>query len=1312
MRDQVAGERTRSLSLILAGVVISNLVALPFAAAEAFPESKSPSQIEPTASRKLSLEQRINYQRRLEAVNWRHRIWPAENPRPKPALDEVLPQEAMRTKVEDYLRKSAALATYWHRPITAEQLQAEINRLAAQSKQPERLAELFAALDNDAFVIAECLARPLVADRLVRNWYAYDERFHGELKSQIEADIKAHGSAGRMRQMSGVYSEIEWSKEKDSAEDEPSSTNERSLKVNSREWNEMLNKLTPVFERNNSAAVAQLPLDRLSKLQEGEDRYYVTAILSKHKDRMTIARVDWEKRSLDIWWQSERRNIGTQTDDLAGDYSLSQVGSPASACTSDTWTSIGSGPFERDGHTAVWTGTEMIVWGGRTGTGFNLSVFNTGSRYNPATDTWNATSTINAPAARRNHTAVWTGSVMIVWGGNDSPSDNINNGLNTGGRYSPSSDTWSSTSITNAPGSRDNHKAIWTGAEMIVWGGSITVNSITTYFNTGGRYNPSADGWTMTSTSNAPDGRHFFTAVWTGGLMIIWGGFNSTGDLNTGGRYNPASDSWLATNTIAAPETRRLHAAVWTGTEMIIASGVGPNNPPNPPDRNTGGRYDPLTDTWFPTSTTNAPSGRNSAVAWTGAEMIVWGGFRRGINSQGSFLQSGARYNPSTNNWTAMNFDGAPAARELATAVWDTKEVIIWGGSVSFSGSYTLYDNGGRYDPSSDTWVSMRSNNTPLPRRNHTALWTGVEMILWGGQTDFGVANTGARYSPATDSMTPTSLENVPTRRMDHTAVWTGTEMIVWGGREVTNNTNTGGRYNPASDLWIATDINTAPFAKTKHTAVWTGTVMIVWGGIDGGASSTDSNTGFRYDPTLDSWTAASLSNAPPAREVHTAVWTGSVMVVWGGLGGNIRLNTGGRYDPSADTWNATDTANAPTARYGHTAVWTGSEMIVWGGDDFGVTTTGARYNPSTNSWIATGAINAPAPRRSHTAVWTGTEMIVWGGDSNGNGGLDTGGRYNPATDGWLATGLANVPSARFQQSAVFTGREMIVWGGNTGILTETGARYCVPGAASCNYIIAPMSKSFPGGGGSDSITVNTQSGCNWTAVSNAGFITITSGSSGSDIGVVNYSVSANAGPAIRSGTITVAGLTFTVFQGIDFADVPSNDPFYSEIGRLAARGVTVGCGGGNYCPNAPVLREQMAAFIMRAKGEFNPPTPASQRFADVTPSNVFYNFIDRLAELGITVGCGGGNYCPSSPVLRMEMAAFMLRGLGEFNPPTPLAARFNDVPPSNVFFNFIDRMAVRNITLGCTPDHHFYCPGDSVTRAQMAAFLVRAFNL
>src|SRR5439155_3158213 len=81
---------------------------------------------------------------------------------------------------------------------------------------------------------------------------------------------------------------------------------------------------------------------------------------------------------------------------------------------------------------------------------------------------------------------------------------------------------------------------------------------------------------------------------------------------------------------------------------------------------------------------------------------------------------------------------------------------------------------------------------------------------------------------------------------------------------------------------------------------------------------------------------------APSARCSHTAVWTGSVMVVWGGYGGTAgSFDTGGRYDPAADTWTATSTVGAPSARGGHTAVWTGSVMVVWGGNNL---VTGGRY--------------------------------------------------------------------------------------------------------------------------------------------------------------------------------------------------------------------------------------------------------------------------------------------------------------------------------------------------------------------------------
>ncbi len=106
------------------------------------------------SERALSFAERVSYQRAIEDVYWRHRIWPKDNPNPKPSLDAVISQAELENKVQDYLRDSEALEDYWHRPITAEQLQAEMDCMAQDTRQPEVLRELFEALENDPFVIA------------------------------------------------------------------------------------------------------------------------------------------------------------------------------------------------------------------------------------------------------------------------------------------------------------------------------------------------------------------------------------------------------------------------------------------------------------------------------------------------------------------------------------------------------------------------------------------------------------------------------------------------------------------------------------------------------------------------------------------------------------------------------------------------------------------------------------------------------------------------------------------------------------------------------------------------------------------------------------------------------------------------------------------------------------------------------------------------------------------------------------------------------------------------------------------------------
>jgi len=161
--------------------------------------------------------------------------------------------------------------------------------------------------------------------------------------------------------------------------------------------------------------------------------------------------------------------------------------------------------------------------------------------------------------------------------------------------------------------------------------------------------------------------------------------------------------------------------------------------------------------------------------------------------------------------------------------------------------------------------------------------------------------------------------------------------MIIWGGSSGFD-LNTGGKYNPTTDAWIPTSTTNAPSPRDFHTAIWIGNEMIIWGGhfLDlYDYSHYYFNNGGKYNPSTDSWTAISTTNAPAAREEHTAVWTGHKMIVWGGMffdGGSIYINTGGIYDPSNDSWALISMLNAPSARYLHTAVWTGTKMVVWGG--------------------------------------------------------------------------------------------------------------------------------------------------------------------------------------------------------------------------------------------------------------------------------------------------------------------------------------------------------------------------------------------
>jgi N-acetylneuraminic acid mutarotase len=334
----------------------------------------------------------------------------------------------------------------------------------------------------------------------------------------------------------------------------------------------------------------------------------------------------------------------------------------------------------------------MIVFSGE-GPGVS---FADGARYSLANDSWQLLPSAGAPSSRTGASTVWTGTEMLVWGGFGGRCGNDTN-RNDGARFSPSRNLWHPVTTRNAPVARFDHTAVWTGTEMLVWGGFTDSHSryagghADAHLNSGGRYNPRTDSWSPITTQGAPSKRCWHTAVWTGKEMIVWGGGNATKGFNDGGRYAPATDTWRPISDDCPLSPRVHHVAVWTAREGDCGGG----------------------------------------------EMIVWGGSARGGEAQSEYFEDGARYNPETDSWKPISTVGAPKGRILTKAVWTGEELFLWGGvndaqarGVADSSRYV--GTGGCYNPATDTWSEMAEKGAPSPRLTG-GVWTGLGLLTFGG---------------------------------------------------------------------------------------------------------------------------------------------------------------------------------------------------------------------------------------------------------------------------------------------------------------------------------------------------------------------------------------------------------------------------------------------------------------------------------------------------------------------------------------------------------------------------------------------------
>jgi Kelch motif len=304
----------------------------------------------------------------------------------------------------------------------------------------------------------------------------------------------------------------------------------------------------------------------------------------------------------------------------------------------------------------------------------------------------------------------------------------------------------------------------------------------------------------------------------------------------------------------------------WTGQEFLVGGLVMEQTGARITIRNLGAAYNPATGTWR-----TLPPMPGVAEVGEGWYLAVWTG--RELLAGG--LDLGAAYNPATNRWRPLSsrFGSAPGT----VVVWTGRQVLTWGGGCC--GGY--YATGRAYTPATDSWQPLPRG--PLAGRHTTGAWTGTEMVVIGGNGRGGIFRDAAAYNPTTRSWR--RLPPMPEPRTDATATWTGTEVLVVGGSH--GDINHGGlytdgvAYNPATNRWRR--LPSMGVGRIGPTAVWTGRQLLVWGGQTVRAGDrTAPPYGMAYDPATDQWSELPISPLR-GRTGHLAVWTGSQMLIWGG---------------------------------------------------------------------------------------------------------------------------------------------------------------------------------------------------------------------------------------------------------------------------------------------------------------------------------------------------------------------------------------------------------------------------------------------
>ncbi|HEY4409105.1 MAG TPA: hypothetical protein VGO87_04435, partial [Acidimicrobiia bacterium] len=337
---------------------------------------------------------------------------------------------------------------------------------------------------------------------------------------------------------------------------------------------------------------------------------------------------------------------------------------------------------------------------------------------------------------RHGATAVWTGREMIVWGG-AWRAGNASIWLDDGAAYDPAGDRWRR--LTASPlAPRSDAVAAWTGKEVLIWGGQKQ-GSLTGFgdeFDDGALYDPGRDTWKP--IANWPLAPRFGArAVWTGARLVVWGGASAeAGDdpppLADGAAYDPGTNKW--SKLPAAPLAGRIAplGAARAGT-ALLSWGLGPVENGKRIPASDGAAYDPIHNRWTAVAAVPAPPKQTWCLDAPGCVGVDTG--RRVV-----FAGQGLAWDPATNRWALITADPfADPDLEGKAAAWSGSRVMFWGGGPTRgpadAAPVTVNPGGAAYDPGGDRWEPLPA--APLTgRARAAAVWTGREFIVWGGEGD------------------------------------------------------------------------------------------------------------------------------------------------------------------------------------------------------------------------------------------------------------------------------------------------------------------------------------------------------------------------------------------------------------------------------------------------------------------------------------------------------------------------------------------------------------------------------------------------